>query len=83
MSTLIEWTATAEPGDKFVYHVGHLACDRNDEGLKLGDPALDIALKVDTRAWEAWDLYEKGKVYLRQYRHKKDPQLWVYEAVRR
>lgn len=78
---MIEWTATAEPGDKFVYHVGHLACDRNDEGCVGTEMAR--AIMVDTRAWEAWDLYEKGKVYLRQYRHKKDPQLWVYEAVRR
>lgn len=65
------------PGDRIVYHRGHLAYDRGQEEQKRSDEER----KVNETANIAWKLWQAGKVHLLQRRVAKDT--WDYIAERR
>ncbi len=60
------WLGTAMPGDRFEYHRGFLACDRNPEERAL-TPA--DRRRVDELADQAREMAAIGLVCLTQRRH--------------
>jgi hypothetical protein len=37
-AALLDWLRTAQPGERFLYHIGHLAADRERGSTALTDP---------------------------------------------
>ena len=66
VETLCAWLGTAMPGDRFEYHRGFLACDRDPEERVLV-PAE--RRRVDALADQASEMAAIGLVCLTQRRH--------------
>lgn len=48
-ATLLGWIETARPGDRFTYHIGHLAADRMRETSSLGVAARETLGRIADR----------------------------------
>lgn len=45
-AALLDWVETAQPGDRFTYHIGHLAADRARETSGLAAAAREMLGRV-------------------------------------
>lgn len=63
------WLIDAKPGDRCIYHRGHLATDR-DPSLTATREDRQRAQEADVLADIAWRSYDAGKVALTQKRTK-------------
>ncbi|MFC7333056.1 hypothetical protein [Rhodocista pekingensis] len=48
-TALLDWLRTAQPGDRFVYHIGHLAADRVRGTTGLTDPQREALCRLADR----------------------------------
>lgn len=78
---LVDWAASAEPGESAVYHVGHLVSDCQPAGEARFDPAISRAAQVAGAMREAVTrLVGTGLVTATQKRHGED--LYEYRVIR-
>lgn len=48
-AALLDWLRTAQPGDRFLYHIGHLAADRVRGSTVLTDPQREALCRLADR----------------------------------
>lgn len=76
------WLNHARPGERFVYHVGHLAVDRVTLITDASGRTTYLPIEpVNALANMAWEAAREGTVTLVQ--RKVGTGAWAYEAVKR
>lgn len=62
------WLKVARPGESFVYHIGHLASDREQVQVipQFGQPVRIMFEPYNSLGLTAWNAYEHGNVELVQ-----------------
>lgn len=48
-TALLDWLRTAQPGERFLYHIGHLAADRERGSTALTDPQREALCRLADR----------------------------------
>lgn len=48
-TALLDWLRTAQPGERFLYHIGHLAADRERGSTALTDPQRQALCRLANR----------------------------------
>ena len=82
MDSIIEWAASATPGDQLEYGRGYLASARHERTVAIDadDPVPPEVERFCNAADDAWHLYLADQVALVQRRHGKFD--YSYIAVR-